>query len=1221
MGIRRWGHRFWAVAITTVFISTLMTPIAGAAPAGAKLEFIAGGFDAEVMALVQPTGDDRGFVVERKGFIHIIEADGNVPSTPFLNVDPIAQSLNGLVFHPNFENNRQFYVYTVESSKTRIVEYKADANNPNVADTSTRRIVLERPRQSNDHKGGQMEFGADGYLYMSLGDDGPPPGDPNENGQDITTIDGSIIRIDHVTGDGHPDNPFVGVPGDDAIWIYGFRHPWRFSFDDATGLMYIGDVGDAAREEIDVVAPDQGGDNFGWDVMEGTRCFEPPQGNEAPCGDPSYTMPDLEYTHDEGCAVIGGYVYHGTQIPQMQNRYFYADYCEGYIKSFQYVNGNVTNEEDWTSVLGAVPLVTSFGEANDGELYLATDGDVYKIVPDGPPPQVGTIEGTVWSDDNENGLQNGGEGGISGVTVELWIDSDSDGSPDIEVDSQTTDGSGDYSYPGLAITSDYVIKVEAPVGKTPTLQDVGGDDTVDSDVDPASGFTAAITLSDGEVDDTVDAGLVDAPVGTIAGRSWRDEDGDGIQDAGESGFAGLYAWLYTDDDLDGTPDTKVDTFFSGASGQWTFDVDPAKTYYIEMGQQIFLQEEVELVLPNRTEWSPQDQGGDDTVDSDVNAATSYAGPITVVDGEVNDTIGGGFVPLPAGYADLVADDGAVAYWRLGELGGNTALDSARTNDGTIVGNTGWGEPGMVGDSDTSMRFDGSTFIDVPDSTDINKGGPFEARTVEAWFIVDDTAQTQIIFEEGSTSRGLSIYVDSGSVYGGIWNRTNNGDGTTPWPTTPFLSAPVNAGLPYHVVLAYSFANDSVALYLNGSLAESTSGVGRWFGHGGDIGVGAMNQGTRLHTGGRNSGDQFYYSGILDEVAVYPTALSAAQVFSHFGGEPTNQAPTVNAGSDQSIMLPASATLNGTVNDDGLPNPPGSLTTTWSKISGPGTVTFGNPSAVDTSASFSTDGEYVLRLTADDGEFAISDTVTVTVVPQGTASYSDEVLADNPVAYWRLSESGGSTVTDETGNNDGNVEGSPNRGVAGLVSGDTAYRLDGADDWYSVPDTTDINLGGPFEERTVELWFQADDDQKRQVLYEEGAPSRGMSMYIDDGFVYTAMWNRSNNGDGTTPWSGTYAVMAPVSAGNVYHVAAVYDFSTSSLQLYVNGGLADTATGLGRWFAHGGDIGVGAMNFSTRFHANGQQGGNIRAFDGVLDEVAVYGTALSAARIGAHYAAR
>jgi hypothetical protein len=129
------------------------------------------------------------------------------------------------------------------------------------------------------------------------------------------------------------------------------------------------------------------------------------------------------------------------------------------------------------------------------------------------------------------------------------------------------------------------------------------------------------------------------------------------------------------------------------------------------------------------------------------------------------------------------------------------------------------------------------------------------------------------------------------------------------------------------------------------------------------------------------------------------------------------------------------------------------------------------------------------------------------------------------------------------------------------------------------------------------------------------------MYIDGGFVYTAMWNRSNNGDGTTPWSGTFSVSAPIAAGNVYHVAAVYDFSSNSLELYVNGGLADTTNGLGRWFAHGGDIGVGAMNFSTRFHANGQQGGNIRAFDGVLDEVAVYGTALSAARIGAHYAAR
>jgi len=865
-------------------MASLVIPIAAAAaPEGAKLEFIAGGFDAEVMALVQPPGDDRVFVVERKGFIHIIESDGNVPSTPFLNVDPIAQSLNGLVFHPNFQTNRKFYVYTVESSKTRVVEYQADAGDPNVADTSTRRLVLERPRQSNDHKGGQMEFGADGYLYMSLGDGGPPPGDPFENGQDITTIDGSIIRIDHVTGDGHPDNPFVGVTGDDAIWIYGFRHPWRFSFDDATGLMYIGDVGDAAREEIDVVAPDQGGDNFGWDVMEGTRCFEDPEGNEAPCGDPSYTMPDVEYTHDEGCAVIGGYVYHGTQISQMQNKYFYADYCEGYIKSFQYVNGNVTNEEDWTAALGAVPLITSFGEANDGELYLATDGDVYKIVPDGPPPAVGTIRGSVWSDDNGNGLQNAGEPKVPGVTVELWVDSDTDGTADIQIDSDVTGGQGGYQFPDLAITSTYIVRVDAPLGFKPTVQDAGSNDNNDSDANPVTGFTGPITIEDGEVDNSVDFGLVEAEVATIAGLMWRDDDGDGIQDAAELPYQGLWAWLYTDDDKNGTPDTKVDIFNVAADGAYSFSVDPANTYFVEMGQQIFLQEEVELVVPNRTTRSPRNQGNDDTVDSDAKVGTGFAGPLNLVDGEVQAHVDAGFVPLPAGYPELVADDGAVAYWRLGEATGTTAIDIAGENHATVVGTPQWGQAGLVGDTDTSLRLDGATFVDVPDSDDINTGGPYEARSVEAWFIVDDAEPTQMIYEEGSASRGLSMYVEGGKVYGGIWNESNN-DATTPWPSTPFLSTAIDAGTAYHVVLTYSFANDAVELHLNGELAEAASGVGRWFGHGADIGIGSMNEGTRLHSGARNSGPQFEFVGIVDEIAVYPAALTELQISTHFGGQ-------------------------------------------------------------------------------------------------------------------------------------------------------------------------------------------------------------------------------------------------------------------------------------------------------------------------------------------------
>jgi len=901
MTIRRLARRLGVAFLAGLFLTSFMTPIAGAAPGGAKLEFVAGGFEIEVMALVEPPGDDRLFVVERHGYITIVEPDGTVLATPFLNVDPIAQSLNGLVFHPDFESNRLFYIYTVQSLVTQIVEYEADAGNPNIADTSTRRVILERQRQSNNHKGGQMEFGADGYLYVSIGDGGPPPGDPFENGQDITTIDGSIIRIDHVTGAGAPGNPFIGVAGDDAIWVYGLRHPWRFSFDDATGLMYVGDVGDGAREEIDVIAPSQAGANFGWDVMEGTSCFEPPQGNEAPCNDPSYTMPDLEYTHQEGCSVIGGYVYHGTAIPQLQDQYIYADYCEGWIKTFEFVGGAVTNEQDWTATLGALPFVTTFGEDNDGELYVAADGDVYRIVADGPPPAVGTIRGTVWSDDDGNGLQGGAEPLVAGVDVELWVDSDKDGTADIQLDSKTSGSQGNYAFPGLAITETYVVRVDAPVGSMPTTRDVGNDDTIDSDADPATGFTGPITLRDGEVDNTVDFGLVPAEVATIAGRTWRDSDGDGIQDAGEPGFAGLWAWLYID--AGGDPGAKIDAVTMDGDGNYTFDVDPASAYHVLLGQQIFIDGELKLVLPNRTIRSPQDQGPDDARDSDTSPVTGFAGPISVVDGEVNDTVDGGFVPLAAGYPELVAEDGAVAYWRFGENGGTDVIDIAGTNHGTVIGTPDWGQRGFVDDTDTALRLDGSTFIAIPDSPDINLGGPYEARSVEGWFIADDTEATQVLYEEGSTSRGLSLYIDAGRIYGGIWNTTDDDD-TTPWSSEPFLSAPIAVGAAYHVVLTYDFAADLVQLHVNGELVDSDSGVGRWFIHTADIGIGAMNDGTRLHTGGRHSGDQLEFSGVIDEFAIYPTALNGAQIRSHYEVDPASFS-----------CLGLAATIVGTMGDD------------------------------------------------------------------------------------------------------------------------------------------------------------------------------------------------------------------------------------------------------------------------------------------------------------------
>ncbi len=1490
-------------------VASLNLAVAAAVPGGAQLQFIGAGFDDEVMDVVFAPGDDSIYIVERPGVVRIIEQDGTILPTPFLDVDSRATSINGLVFHPDYETNGLFYVYTVEDGlpgNTYILEYQVSAD-PDRADHSSRRVVLTRPRQANNHKGGQMAFDSLGNLVVSFGDGGPPPGDPFENGQNINTIDGSIIKIDPVTGAGAPGNPFIDAPGDDAIWIYGFRHPWKYSIDELTGLMYIGDVGDAAREEIDVVAPDQAGDNFGWDVMEGTRCFEDPEPGEAPCGDPSYVMPDVEYPHsgpDGGCAVIGGYVYRGTQIPSMQGQYFYADYCRGWIKSFEYVNGAVTNQQEWTTVFGAIPDVTSWGQDNAGELYLAVLGTIYKIVPDGPPAEVGTIQGTAWDDVNLDGLQLG-EPAVANVVMELWVDSNTDGTPDLQLGSTATDGSGNYQFTDLATTSTYMIKAEPAIGQSLTTRDVGGDDTIDSDFDPVTGFTGPIVLAADEVNDTIDAGLIAAPFGTLGGRTWHDPDGDGIQDPGDAGFPGLWAWLYTDDDLDGTPDTKVEEALVDEFGAYSFALSPALTYYVLFGQQIFIEGELTLVLPNRTTWSPLQAGADPAADSDADPATGFAGPLSVTDGEVNLTIDAGFVPAAVDYADLVTEDGAAAYWRLGEAAGTTADDAVGAVDGTVTGLAGWGAVGLVGDTDTALRFDGTTRVAIPDSTVINIGGPFEQRTIEAWIQPDAVGSRQIVWEEGSTSRGASVYVEGGNVYGGIWNRTNNGDGTTPWASTIFLSGSVVAGLAHHVVLVYDYPNDSVELYINGVSADVATGVGRWFAHGDDVAIGALNGGTRFHTGGQFGGNSRAFSGIIDDVAIYNDALTASQIFSHFSGtlpndppvvdagvdqtielpadvlldasvsddglpidpgvlsilwtkesgpgsvvfanensidttasfssdgtyvlrltasdgefavfdevtitvdpnpvnmppavdagadfaielpndasldatvtddglttltttwsvvagpgtvnfadvgavdttasfsadgvytlrltaddtefvvaddvvvtvdpESPNVAPTVNAGPDDAVELPSAVSLDGTVSDDGKGIPPGTLVTTWSAVDGPGTVMFGDENAVDTTASFSADGVYTLRLTADDGEFAPFDDVVITVAPEppnappsvnagsdvtielpdvanldgtvtddgrplppslttawtlvngpGTVTFGDEnavdttasfstdgaytlrltaddgefapfdevivtveppavsyselVLAANPVAYWRFEETGGSTAADTVGAGDGSIQGSPSLAEAGLVRGGTAFRFDGTDDWIDVPDINGVNKGGPFQQRTTELWFNADDVASRQVIYEEGSTSRGLSITVDGGNLYAGIWNRSAGGGGSV-WPSPVFLSTPIQAGSDYHVAFVFDSLTDSVTLYVNGVVVDTGSNVATWGNHGGDIGIGAFNGGTRFYNAGQTSGNIRAFDGVIDEVALYNAALSGTEIGAHYAAR
>ena len=359
-----------------------------AAPAGpggstVHLEPVASGL-AFPVDLTAPPGDSRLFVAEKGGRIRIIK-DGVLLGTPFLDIHGLVsgggeQGLLGLAFHPQYATTGRFVVdYTDASGDTRIAVYHVSAD-PDVADPASGAVMLTVSQPYSNHNGGQVRFGPDGYLYIALGDGGSG-GDPQNRGQDRTDLLGSMLRIDVDNGSPYnipASNPYSGsTTFRRELWNYGLRNPWRFSFDRLTGDLYIADVGQDAREEIDVApAGSPGGQNYGWHVMEGTSCY-----NARSCSQGGLTLPVIDYTHADGCSVTGGYVYRGQAIPALQGTYFYSDYCNGWIRSFRYSGGRVTGARSWPE-LDPHGNVTSFGEDASGELYvLVGAGTAYRIVP------------------------------------------------------------------------------------------------------------------------------------------------------------------------------------------------------------------------------------------------------------------------------------------------------------------------------------------------------------------------------------------------------------------------------------------------------------------------------------------------------------------------------------------------------------------------------------------------------------------------------------------------------------------------------------------------------------------------------------------------------------------------------------------------------------------------------------------------------------------------
>ncbi|MGE5090862.1 MAG: PQQ-dependent sugar dehydrogenase [Bacillota bacterium] len=347
------------------------------------LRLVASGLDFPLY-LTAPAGDPRLFIVEKTGRIRIVK-NGAVVAAPFLDLSASVsgsseQGLLGLAFDPQYATSGRFYVdYTDRNGDTRISRFRVSAD-PDVAEAASEEVILTVPQPYSNHNGGQVAFGPDGDLYIGMGDGGSG-GDPQGHGQNPNDLLGSLLRLDVAGATGYSiprGNPYAGGAGRPEVFSIGLRNPWRFSFDRANGDLYIADVGQNEREEVDVSTAGSGGGkglNYGWNRMEGTACY-----GASTCDRSGLALPVMDYTHADGCSITGGYVYRGTALPNLAGTYFYGDYCNGWVRSFRYEGGQAGTAREWPT-LKPGGQITSFGEDASGELYVTQqDGKVFRIV-------------------------------------------------------------------------------------------------------------------------------------------------------------------------------------------------------------------------------------------------------------------------------------------------------------------------------------------------------------------------------------------------------------------------------------------------------------------------------------------------------------------------------------------------------------------------------------------------------------------------------------------------------------------------------------------------------------------------------------------------------------------------------------------------------------------------------------------------------------------------
>jgi glucose/arabinose dehydrogenase len=392
-----------AVLKAFLVLAALAQPVAAqdSDPPQIFLEFVVGGFTKPVDVTHAGDGSNRLFIAQQTGQIRIYDLDaGQLLPTPFLDISAEMgtgpfDGLQGIAFHPNFAANGRFFVHYVDPSLDGVIARFTVSADPNVANPAPDAILLRIPHDETPfpHYGGQIQFGRDGYLYIASGDGGLPE-DPNNHGQRLDVLLGKMLRLDVDSVEPYAvpaTNPFVGDPeARGEIWSYGLRNPWRFSFDRLTGEMFIADVGEGRREEVNHQAANSpGGENYGWRRMEGSLCFNPSTG----CNDGTLVLPAIEYEHrDQDCggSVSGGYRYRGLRFPHLEGIYFYGDFC------FREIFGAVQQEDgSWESTMLLNPgfNIVTFGEDESGEIYVPDyfAGNLHRLAANNPVPTLTSL--------------------------------------------------------------------------------------------------------------------------------------------------------------------------------------------------------------------------------------------------------------------------------------------------------------------------------------------------------------------------------------------------------------------------------------------------------------------------------------------------------------------------------------------------------------------------------------------------------------------------------------------------------------------------------------------------------------------------------------------------------------------------------------------------------------------------------------------------------------